>query len=119
MTVLRLMGLIVLAGLTIGIFAVFYPHMQGLSASKQAKATADRIDVAINHVLITGNSESVEFDIPKGYRLRFKENRLVMGDVQLPEKGYSKPIEGPMLTPGSYEIRVKINEDMIEVEVLD
>ncbi len=118
MSTLRLMGLVILAGLTIGLFGLIYPHIQGMSAEKRAKQTADKLHSNIEEVLITGSPETVDIEVPGGYNLSFKENQIQMNNIKLPKEGYPIPIRGPELKSGDYKLGTSLQDNKILIEVI-
>lgn len=118
MNVLRLVGLVVIAGIAASVFAVVYPKFLALSTAERAKDAADKIQSSIEWVIIsTGNPEdNIKIEIPGGYELTCEENRVTIDGI---EREFSLPINGPYLNSGEYELSISIENQIVEIKVVD
>lgn len=117
MNTLRLVGLAILAGLTLSIFFVMYSQVMRMSESKKTKKLIDKLNSNIEHALISGSPERVRVDVPSGYKLRFEENQIALDGMRLPENGYPRAIEGPTLPPGKHSLEIVLRKGKIILEV--
>jgi len=118
MTALRMLGLVVLATMCVGIFLCAYAYLQGLSVTKRAEEVVSQLRFEIQYVIDTGNPRgNVKIEIPSGYTLSFDSdnNQLVIGDIRVPEGGFSLPIQGPELSAGEHMVSIVLENNRIIV----
>ncbi len=118
MYALKMVGLAVLAGACIFAFIIGYNQLQGLSASQKAREEAGNLDMKIEDVIITGNQENVEIEIPEGYTLKFEENQIKMNGIKYPaspKDEYSLPVNGPTLSQGVYTLQISLDNEVVKV----
>lgn len=127
MTVLRLLSLVVIAGICIGIFAGICLEFQGLSAAKRARSVALKLSSEINDVINTGDSSPpLEIKIPSEYTLYFENNetgwQLKMDGTHLPEGGFDLPVEfenRSKLGVGVHKLRIELENNWVIVSKVD
>lgn len=122
MYALKMLGLVVLAGICVVAFVVGYDYFQGLSTSQEAREQAGQLNEEIKGMIVSGvvgENKKVTVSVPGDYTLRFNSetNQLVMDGVRLPEDGYDMTVEGPKenLGPGEHELLIVMKSDKIKV----
>ncbi len=114
-----MLGLVVLATTCLVAFLGGHEYFQNLSASQRLRNEAYEINEDIEHVIITGGSRTVEVNIPRGFTLNFKSNKLVTSEVSIPENGYDMEVVGPKIGFGKHSLRIFIENGTVKVSEID
>lgn len=115
MPALKTLGLVILAALTIAIFAIGYRYSRTLASMRDAKEAALEVDAKVQAAIATGYSQTAEVTVPEGYTLRFQNNKIFIDNMAFPENGYPKQIYGPELRAGTHVLTITFENDIILV----
>lgn len=123
MYALKMLGLIVLAGICTVAFILGYGYFQKVSASQRAKEEAYRLNDKIEYVIssgATGEDEEIILNIPGGYSLRFdsEAEQIVINGTRLPKGGYDMEVDFPSenLEAGNHQILIIVKSDRLELK---
>lgn len=113
LSVLRLVGLVVIAGIIAAVFALVYPKFLAMSKAEKAKDAVDKLHPAIDSV-INGSvsSTTVKIEIPKGYELTFKENQMILDGIT---REYRRSIDGEDFGSGEHQLKITIENHTVKV----
>lgn len=121
MYALRMVGLVVLAGLCVTAFIIGYDYFQEFSKDTKAEQEASRLDQEITEVInsLSIENETSTIDIPSNYTLKFEDNRLIMNGYKYPKnEPYGMSVKGPTLESGEHKLLISMeNESVIVSEV--
>lgn len=122
MTVLRLVSLVAIAGICVSIFAIVYPHLQGMSAAQQAEDAASTLASDIQQVIADGNPRTTELSIPSDYTLSLENSngayKIKIDAMYLPEDGFDQPVKFDNFTelsPGDHELQIELENGKVVV----
>ncbi|KXB09238.1 hypothetical protein AKJ46_00715 [candidate division MSBL1 archaeon SCGC-AAA833K04] len=124
MTVLRLVSLVVIAGICVSIFAIVYPYLQGMSAAQQAEEAASKLETDIQWVILNEDSRTKEYTIPSGYTLSLENSdgvyKIEIDGMYFPEDGFDKSvkfenIKHNELSSGIHELHMELKNDLVVV----
>jgi len=111
-----MLGLVILAAFVVSIFVIGFMYSRALAELRRAKEAALEVDSKVRAAIAAGTDQSVEITIPKGYTLRFRDNQVLVDNLAFPEEGYPWPITGPELGHGTYNLTIRLGDNLIQVE---
>lgn len=127
MTTLRLLALVIIAGMCVTVFALVYPRLRSLSAAQQAEDAASELASDIQDVIITENpKENKSLSIPPDYTLRLENSeegnlgewQIKIDEMRFPEDGFDLPVEFKNFTelsPGDHRLDIKLVNGVVVV----
>jgi len=113
---LKMLGLVILAAFVVSIFVIGYMYSRALAELRRAKEAALEVDSKVRAAIATGADQTVEVTIPEGYTLHFRDNQVLVDNLAFPEEGYLWPIVGPELGHGTYNLTIRLADNLIQVE---
>lgn len=123
MYALKMLGLIVLAGVCTVAFILGYGYYQKLSASQRAREEVSRLNDEIEYMISSGavgENEELTLNIPEGYSLHFdsEAEQIAINGTRLPEEGYDMEVEflNKDLESGPHKILIIVRSDELELK---
>lgn len=108
-----LLGLAVLSVLTISIAAFGYLKLSSLTDRQRLMNALEKLANVCQEVASAGGERVIELEIPAGYTIFFRENKIEAGEIGYPEEGlpfwFSENISP--IPAGKHIVRVSLFKD--------